>query len=314
MVGIHIPKYTKSITSMPEYEKLVDQGFEVKHVFYEYPPGVIILQMMKGDEEIIAEANSIWDYLSHLKPLYDFEKKRNSFVYVSDVEVYTDFEMALPMLIPGTEPHPILTNSIKTQLPGKTYTELLNWTKQISDTRYGVLPSEVFSFVCVIQERNEFVQKKTYGKELLSDEQISNLHKEALLYDSSIAVSYFMLKEDVISPVKARDVIIGIIVYNLRARKALAFNLKSITSFVREYDINKSRGFYDIVYSLFTSCVDENLQFKSYLPLPIDTPWYTVLPWICYLALLPIQNDSAHSNGLSIPEFYIWIYFASQVQ
>jgi len=314
LLRVNVPEYKTRITSMAQYESLISQGFEITNVYYEFPPGVIIIRLAKGTEEIIAEANSIFEYLIHLKPLYDFKKKKNCFVYVTDVEVYTAFEMALPMMIPGTPQHPIVTKSLNTKFANEIYTKLSRWSNQISDRYNNALPTEVFSMVHVIEEHNHQIKTKTYGKELLTSEKLTDLHNQAALCDNSIALSFFMLRENISPPGLAGDIIIGIIVYDLKSRKTLAFNLQSITSFLRESYLRKERGFYDVINSLFTRSVDENLKFKSYLPLPIDTPWYTVLPWMCYLALLPVPNDNSYSNKLNIPQFFTFGFTLSPNQ
>ena len=60
---------------------------------------------------------------------------------------------------------------------------------------------------------------------------------------------------------------------------------------------------------LFNRSLNKELVCNSYLPLPLDSPWYTALPWLSYSALLPIKLDSNSkeqnlTRNISIPEFF----------
>lgn len=67
-----------TIHSKQHYDELLQNGFEVANTSFSYTPerteNKLILQ--KGEKTIITDANSIDEYVMHLQPLYDFNKKK----------------------------------------------------------------------------------------------------------------------------------------------------------------------------------------------------------------------------------------------
>ena len=105
--------------------------------------------------------------------------------------------------------------------------------------------------------------------------------------------------------------LVGLSIYDIKNRCTLGFNIQSLVSFDKEHGVLKKDGLYDMVKYLYAQTVSEDFEVRSYLPTPIDSPFYTVLPWISYSILLPItldkQNDEAQHH-ITIPEFFAYGY------
>jgi hypothetical protein len=104
--------------------------------------------------------------------------------------------------------------------------------------------------------------------------------------------------------------LVYIIVYDLQSRKTICFNIQSVAAFKIENPSSNGRlnTLLDrVALSLFNKSVNEKMEFKSYLPLPIYSEWYTPLPWLTYLALQPIPmkhtNTTPEQRSITIPEF-----------
>jgi hypothetical protein len=83
-------------------------------------------------------------------------------------------------------------------------------------------------------------------------------------------------------------------VYDLKNRNVISFNMKSLEAMLaRGIGPNLSDGFFEVALSIFNESSDSE-EFKSYLPLPLDSPWNTALPWFSYTLLRsPNSLDSA---------------------
>lgn len=57
------------------------------------------MRLRKGNSKIVANTNPVFEYAAHFVNIYDFEKKKPGFVWISDTSVYWQFEEAL--LMPG---------------------------------------------------------------------------------------------------------------------------------------------------------------------------------------------------------------------
>lgn len=82
------------IRSLDHFNSIIRDGFEVKIVKFYGPPSHLncALLLQRGEEQITADADSINDYVLHLRELYDFNKGESCFVYIPDTEIYHEFE------------------------------------------------------------------------------------------------------------------------------------------------------------------------------------------------------------------------------
>ncbi len=271
--------------------------------------------LQKGEKKIIADANSIDDYAIRLQPLYDFNKKKIVFTWVPDTSVYWDFENVLIQMITREYNLPITSKTIKSMNFEKIYNSIFDWIETIESNTYNNtrFPA-IFYKVFLINEMNGKLTSTTYDKESITLEQIRNLSSVSTTLENSLALSFFYLNKKFTSKINDfEDILIGIILYDLKNKETLCFNLQSLTAFSQEFSSPvEFKLLYDIVLELLKRSLDSSGDFRSFLPLPIDSPWYTPLPWICFSVLRPIDIRATKVDldirRISIPEFFTFGY------
>jgi len=86
------------------------------------------------------------------------------------------------------------------------------------------------------------------------------------------------------------DAIIGLLVYDLKNRQTLSFNLNSLGQFQRKIKNVGSHGLWECIHELFNRTRSEKL-FRSFLPVPINLRDYTPLPWFCVAFIKGIKEE-----------------------
>jgi hypothetical protein len=305
-----------SIESMKHFNQLIKNGYEITAINYSFTSNLsnVKILLVRQNEKIIANANNIDEYIIHLVELYDFTKKKPMFIWVPDTSVYWEFEKEFFTLLPRTDDsQPIIMKQVSTSKIDDIYNSFQGWINGERFKRYGITKlSEIFSLVCVVQEKDNDISRMTFGKERLTLKEIGKLIHEAKRLENSIALSFFILGEKSSTP-QSGDVLIGIILYDLKNDKTLAFNILSLTSFIDQYGVDQNEGLHDVALHLFDKSLNDRLHCHSFTPIPLDSPWYTVLPWLCYAALLPMQLDNLPPNvnsdrRLTIPQFFTFGY------
>jgi hypothetical protein len=117
-----------TINSLDDYNRFLSDGYEVKRTrFHGHPEHMYCtIVLSNGKEEIVANSNSIDEYVLHLRELYDFDKQKPCFLYVSDTELYHNFDEELFAILPNTPIRPIQVKTINYS-PNQIYNELQNW-------------------------------------------------------------------------------------------------------------------------------------------------------------------------------------------
>jgi hypothetical protein len=272
--------------------------------------------LAKGDQILEADASTIDDYVLHLRELYDFDKQKTAFVYITDTEVYHEFEEELFTIFPslpyGFKSRPIITKKPKIEFWGKIIGRIEDWIRIEKGRKYGIKNiSEIFFLACMIEEKAGSVTRKTINKETVTLDEIKKISEHAKDNDSCIIFSPFLFSTKLGVTNKIEDMLVGLSIYDIKNRCTLAFNIQSLVSFNKEHGVSKKDGLYDMVKYLFAQTVSGDLEVRSYLPAPIDSPYYTVLPWVCYSILLPITLDKQNGEAqhrLTIPEFFVYGY------
>lgn len=305
------------IESIDHFNELVEKGFEVTDINYSFASNQsdVSLLLVNQNEKIVADANSIDDYVVHLVSLYDFNKKRPLFVWVPDTSLYWDFEDTLITFLSSTDNlQPFTTKQLATPIANEIYNSLSNWMSKEKYKKYfGTKLSEIFSLVCIVEEKNKMVSNTIFDKEKVSLDKIKEIVSTAMNLDNCIGLSFFLLSNKLANPpAHSGDVLLGLILYDLKRHETLAFNIQSIDSFIRQYGVDKSDGLYDIALYLFQKSISDKLLCSSFVPLPLDSFWYTALPWLSYSALFPSTLDfniaESSVRNVSIPIFFTFGY------
>lgn len=302
------------IDSVEDLQEFLNLGFEIrgKTFTFENNIGEIKIALERDGEQVIIEANEIYEYAASLLELYDFDKRKPIFKPVPKSEIYWEFESRLSMMATEEYKKPILTRQLETINSGSILNQIQSW---MSREKYMFYPltrlSEVFSLIYIIKEKENQLTTSIVSKDIFEIEELSDVYKEAKESDISIALSFFFLSNKISSPESFEDAIFGISVYDLKNRQILAFNVLSLIYFIRKNIIDSKLGFLDIAKFLLEKSLVLNKQgliFRSYIPLTLDTPFYTVFPWFIYAA---ISNPSLDPNMedlifISIPEFFVF--------
>jgi hypothetical protein len=288
------------LRSEGQLKQLLSEDYEIigKQFHSTDDLGYLDLQLIKSNSKIVANANSIFEYAAHLADIYDFEKKKPGYVWVGDTAVYWEFEGALPMLKPEENiQHIITTKKLSTTIPNKVNTSLLTWVDNEKNRSYRTIKlSEILSLVCVVEEKDGCVTQKTFSKEKMNLEQIIKTVLDAKSSDNTIALSPFLLSKKKQGLEGFGDVLIGLILYDVKNDEVLAFNIQSLTTYIERYETNSRQGLHDVVQYLFLKTINIECNCISYVPLPLHSPWYTVLPWICYSALAKLKPDCTNTD------------------
>jgi hypothetical protein len=99
------------------------------------------------------------------------------------------------------------------------------------------------------------------------------------------------------------DIIVGIIIYDLKNRQTLSFNVNSINQLTRRVENVGKHGLWECVFNIFDR-TKNNESFRSYLPLPLNIRDFTPLPWFCFAFLRGISEEIVFENiKLDLPLF-----------
>lgn len=301
------------IISIDHLIQLINEGYEIegKQFHFENNSSNTTLTLVKNGTKIIADANNIDEYVLHLLPLYDPNKKGIRMIWIPDTKIYWKFEIAFVNLILNLVENNAIPLIFSNQLSSSSiYYELVKWISREKNKKFGTKKlSAIFSSVCIVNKKNGKVSSETYEKELLDLQQIHILLERSKKLDYSISVSFILLNQDLTKPSNF-DALIGIIVYDLKNRRTLAINFQCFTSFIRQFEYDTSRGMFDIVKKLFDDTINSDLKLKSFLPLPLDSPLFTITPWIIYSNLSTIKqyNEDKKNYAITIPEFFSFGY------
>jgi hypothetical protein len=307
------------VKSQDHLARLLEEGFEIDGMQMRYVDGQMhwTLKLKKDEKTSLANADAIGEYAMHLQCLYDFKKKKPVFTWVPSTEVYWDFEVVMAKMIFQNEAKPIRTKNLSLYDSNKIFDIIRRWLVKERALKYGIDNlSEIFYKVLVINEINNKISSRVYLKEILTLDKIREICCESGTVDNSIALSCFFLSKLYKSNKEVMpfdDMLIGMIIYSLKTSEVLGFNIQSAASFYRNNNFVPGRGLFDIVESMVSQSIEEDGTVASYLPLPVDSPWYTCLPWLCYSALSALPNDTIEdeamsNNLLSIPEFFTFCY------
>lgn len=303
------------IESENHYDQLIEEGFEVINLQFSWHKATeqlgvqATMQLKKDGKLFLANANKINDLALSLKNLYSFELKKPVFTKTSELGWGIDHEESLINMIIGKYKNPLKSMGFNSSNKKKIFELMKEWVAREKNIRYGLKGKrEIFYLICIITEKSGIVSRKNFHKELITLQEIKKINEDARESDSTLALSFFYLSPKIQKEKKLEDILIGCILYDVKDKSPLCFNIQSGISFDYKEKRQSRTPVEEIAEYLFESGVDENLVCKSFVPLPIDSPWYTPLPWICYsvLANQEIQylESVSELHKISLPEFF----------
>jgi hypothetical protein len=302
-----------TILSRNHLNKLLSQRFEIQGIGWAWTPNKtdIRLRLASKKKRLVGDAIRIGEYVLHLQELYDFKHGKPRFTWVPDTSIYRNFEVKLTQMLTGEFKRHFLKRKNDSYYRESIFDKMCDWvTSNKGRTSPESMLSRLFSQVCIVNEYENEIYLTEISKEAFNATTLSEILNAGKSLKSSIALSFFYLTRK-IGQVEPNDFVVGLIAYDLKKRIVLCFNFKSLETMVISGLIpNISNDFYDIALSLFRESVDRD-EFKSFLPLPLDSPWYTALPWFSYTLLVDSNsqysletNNTGNGTTINITELF----------
>ncbi len=294
------------VDSLDEFKGFLKLGYEVcgKSFRWENNISEVKLALNRDGEQIIVEANEIFEYAASLVELYDFEKKKPAYISVPNTQIFWEFELRLSTMISREFEKPIKVNEIVKSNSKLILDKFQSW---VLNEKYKFYPltrfSELFTIICVVYENVDSLNVKFFSKEVFNLEVLSTIYERSTTSENAIALSFFLLSKKLDKQEENNDVLIGVILYDLKNKQVLAFNIISLTYFLQKFGIIRDLGFWDVASNLFQKSItfDGNkVLFKSYPPLSFGTQYQTILPWFTYITLSNPGLDSTLEDNISI--------------
>ena len=198
----------------------------------------------------------------------------------------------------------------------KIYQVLQEFVKSEKNLVYVGFPkfhlSDIFSQVLIIEEIEDDISFNIVSKEKVTLKEIQQIQENSKSKQNSIALSFFYLTKKVSQNENFNDVVVGLILYDIKNEKTLCFRTVSSNYFYQYKTKNNKLGKYDVALDIFNECIKPNMKCNWYLPSTLDHPWYTPMPWIHYIVLLPMKNDEnksdiiAEERKISMSEYFVF--------
>ena len=117
------------IMSKNHLNRLLSQGFEIQDLNFMWKPDKteILLYLTAKKKRIIADAIRIFEYVIHLQPLYDFNRRKISFTWVPDTSIYWNFEVKLTRMLTGEYNKPICRRKIESTYRDVIFNRMYDW-------------------------------------------------------------------------------------------------------------------------------------------------------------------------------------------
>ena len=295
---------------LQKLQRLRNEGYKLTKIHISFnikttPSEVAELHLKKGSEEIIISSSEteFFSYVIHLHSIPHFEDDGTDFVYIEDANRYFEIQKEIIDLLSGEKKEFIIyENSVKDFEKELKIIESFerNWILSEKDVRMlNTKLCQIFYDVGILFLKGEKYEFKIISKEKITLREIDNILAESQKSDLAICFSAIVIAPKVLAKKKAEsDGIIGLLLYDLKNRVTISFNLNSFEQFKRRNPDVGKYGLWECVYDLFERTKSENL-FRSYLPLPINLRDYTPLPWFCSAFIRGI-NEEIFVNDIKI--------------
>ena len=216
-------------------------------------------------------------------------------LYVEDTNKYFDIQKAVLNLLSG-ETKNFMIDENPVNLSQEDNEKIISFQRKwilsekgigVSNTKLG----QIFYDIGILFRKGTTYKFKILSKETINLEDINCLLEDSKKADLAICFSAFVAGPKVHSKKnEPSDAIIGLIVYDLKYRQTLSFNLNSLGQFQRKISNVGQLCLWECIYELFNRTQKEKC-FRSFLPVPINLRDYTPLPWFCVAFLKGIKEE-----------------------
>jgi hypothetical protein len=281
--------------------KLYDEKYRIIEMHFswdkEREPQTIIDLKLQKDNKIIDFSSSEETFIAyaiHLHSLPHVNDDGSDFVYIEDAEKYFALQKMIIDLFSGKQKKLIIS---QIEISENKYIPIItkflrNWILAEKGVYYSnTRIAQIFFDVGILFIKGSKVEFKLFCKEKVTINDIYSIIKESQNFDFVVCFSAFILgpKKSDIKTHKS-GTIAGLIIYDLKIRRTLSFNINGIEQLLAHcVDVGKF-GLWESIDSFFNRNRAVNC-FESSLPLPLNDR-YTPLPWFCYTFLKDIQISS----------------------
>lgn len=266
------------------------------------PSELAELVLKKEQEEIVISSSEpeLFSYVIHLHSVPHIEDDDSDFIYVEDTGRYFDIQKEIVDLFSGQMKEFVIYEH-KIESFQKDLRRIMSFERNwiLSEKDIGMLSTklcQIFYDAGILFLKGKDYEFKIISKEKMSLSDINSLLAESQKVDLAICFSAIAVGPKAYSNKKAKsDAIVGLLVYDLKNRQTLSFNLNSLGQFQRKISNVGHHGLWECVLELFERTNSEDL-YKSYLPLPINIRDYTPLPWFCLAFIKGIREEIVVNN------------------
>jgi hypothetical protein len=296
--------------------RLIGEGYRIIEIHFTFdkskePQELFELTLKRNDNEILISSseNELISYAIHLQSIPHIDDEGSDFIYVEDTNKYFDLQKNIVDLFTGVKKDFIVCERrLKSfqELTKKIVTFEKNWIlSEKNVTIENTKLCQIFYDIGVLLLRGQNFEFKILPKEKISLAEIQSLLLESQKADLAICFSAFVIgpKANSKNKNKNSDLIVGILVYDLKNRQTLSFNLNSLWQLQHTVVKVGTHGLWECVYALFekTKCEE---SFNSFLPLPLNFRNFTPLPWFCVAFIKGIKEGIKLGNTeIDLPLF-----------
>ncbi|MCW4045795.1 MAG: hypothetical protein NWE94_09810 [Candidatus Bathyarchaeota archaeon] len=288
-------------SDLQRLQRLKGEGYRIVEINISFnnkenPPEVAELTLKKGLGEIVISSSEpeLFSYVIHLHSIPHKEDDGSDFVYVEDTNRYFDIQKEIVDLFSGQIKEFIISQH-RLENFQKGFKKIVSFEKNwiLSEKNIGMLTTklcQIFYDAGILLLRGKDYEFRLISKERTSLSDISAILSESQKANLAICFSAFVIGPKVFSKRKEHsDVIVGLLVYDLKYRRTLSLNMNSLGQFKRKNLNVGSKGLWECVFDLFQRIENDHL-FTSYLPLPVNLRDYTPLPWFCFAFISGIKE------------------------
>jgi len=289
-------------SDLQRFRRLKKEGYKLTEIRISFnkerkPSEVVDLTLKKERKEIVISSSEseLFSYAIHLHSIPHIDDDDSDFFYVEDTNRYFETQKEIVDLLSGQTKEFIIYERAM-QSYQKEFRKIMSFERNwiLAEKDIGMLGTklcQIFYDIGVL-----FLRGKEYKFEVLSKEKITFGDIDALLAESQKADLAICFSAVAIGPKvqlkkkEMSDAIVCLLVYDLKNRQTLSFNLNSLGQFQRRISAVGRHGLWECVLDLFERTKSEDM-FRSYLPLPINLRDYTPLPWFCLAFIKGIREE-----------------------
>jgi hypothetical protein len=298
--------------------KLLNENFRIVEIQFLFDkaktPQMIAELKLKRNGETITFSSSQEEcisYLVHLHSIPHIEDDDADFVYIDDTNKYFELQEKIVNLLSGEQKEFIICEK-RIEDSQKSIAKIVaferNWILSEKDVCIGTTKlCQIFYDVGILLIKGSEERFKLICKENLSLSELQIILKESQESDTAICYSAFILSPTIpLHKEEPSDTIIGLIIYDLKNRQTLSFNLNSLRQFQTKTDKIGKHGLWECVSELFERTKCDN-SFRSFLPFPLNIRDFTPLPWFCFAFIKGISDKiSIGDVKLDLPLFLVF--------